>query len=52
MGHVVQPARLGHPGGYPDEPNYLKMLLAVRAFPAVERLFDGKKRASSTVAAE
>jgi sterol desaturase/sphingolipid hydroxylase (fatty acid hydroxylase superfamily) len=51
-GLVVQPARLGHPGGYPDEPNYLKMLLAVRAFPAIERLFDRRKDASVTVAAE
>ena len=26
-GAVVPPARIGHPGGLPDEPNYLKLLL-------------------------
>ena len=50
-GHVVAPLRLGHPEGYPDEPNYLKILLAVRAFPAVERLF-GRKEDVSSVPAE
>ena len=51
VGGVIQPARLGHPAGYPDEPNYLKMLLAVRAFPPLERLFE-KRNASSTMPAE
>jgi hypothetical protein len=37
---VIAPARLGHPEGYADEPNYIKMLLGVRAFPALERWFD------------
>ena len=46
-GNVVAPPRLGHPEGYPDEPNYLKMLLAVRAFPAIKRLFDRKEDLSS-----
>ncbi len=41
-GNVLAPAALGHPEGYPDEPNYLKMLFAVRAFPALERFFDKK----------
>jgi sterol desaturase/sphingolipid hydroxylase (fatty acid hydroxylase superfamily) len=41
-GLVIPPPRLGHPEGYPDEPNYLKMLLGVRAFPSVSRLFDRK----------
>jgi sterol desaturase/sphingolipid hydroxylase (fatty acid hydroxylase superfamily) len=48
-GHVVSPRRLGHPEGYPDEPNYLKMLLAVRAFPALERLFGKSVNLSSGV---
>jgi len=26
-GQAMQPARIGHPGGLPDEPNYLKLLL-------------------------
>lgn len=51
-GQVIQPARLGHPGGYPDEPDYLKILLAVRAFPALERLLDRRKGAASSVPAE
>ena len=46
-GHVVPPPRLGHHKGYPDEPNYLKILLAVRAFPSVERFFGGKEDLSS-----
>src|SRR5215469_17681707 len=41
-GHVLPPVRLGHPSGYADEPNYLKILLAARAFPSVMRLFDRK----------
>jgi sterol desaturase/sphingolipid hydroxylase (fatty acid hydroxylase superfamily) len=40
-GHVIPPPRIGHPSGYPDEPNYLKMLLGARAFPSVMRLFEG-----------
>jgi sterol desaturase/sphingolipid hydroxylase (fatty acid hydroxylase superfamily) len=40
--NVIPPPRLGHPGGYPDEPNYLKILLAARAFPSVERLLERK----------
>ncbi len=52
MGQVVAPARLGHPSGYPDEPNYLKILLAARAFPSIERLFDRKKDDLSSVPAE
>ncbi len=41
-GSVIPPPRLGHPGGYPDEPNYLKILLGARAFPSVMRLFEKK----------
>ena len=52
QGAVISPARLGHPEGYADEPNYLKMLLGVRAFPALERLFDRKKDGLSSVPAE
>ena len=51
-GHVIPPPRLGHPEGYADEPNYLKMLLAVRAFPSLERLLDRKKGDLSSVPAE
>jgi sterol desaturase/sphingolipid hydroxylase (fatty acid hydroxylase superfamily) len=53
-GAVIPPPRLGHPEGYADEPNYLKILLAVRAFPALERLFDrlGRKDGLSSVPAE
>jgi len=51
-GRVVSPSRLGHPGGYPDEPNYLKILLAARAFPSIERLFDRKRDGLSSVPAE
>ena len=51
-GYVISPSRLGHPSGYPDEPNYLKILLAVRAFPSIERLFDRKKDDLSSVPAE
>ena len=52
-GAVISP-RMGHPEGYPDEPNYLKILLAVRAFPALERLFDksARKDGLSSVPAE
>ena len=49
-GEVLPPARMGHPGGYPDEPNYVKILLAVRAFPALERLLDRRGAASSVPA--
>jgi sterol desaturase/sphingolipid hydroxylase (fatty acid hydroxylase superfamily) len=45
-GNVVAPPRLGHPGGYADEPNYLKILLAPRAFPALERLFGSRKKSA------
>ena len=41
-GEALPPPRIGHPSGYPDEPNYLKMLLGVRAFPALSRLFKKK----------
>lgn len=41
-GEALPPPRIGHPGGYPDEPNYLKILLGVRAFPALARLFKDK----------
>jgi sterol desaturase/sphingolipid hydroxylase (fatty acid hydroxylase superfamily) len=56
-GAVIPPVRLGHPEGYPDEPNYLKILLAPRAFPVLERFFDkaGRKTGQdglSTVPAE
>jgi sterol desaturase/sphingolipid hydroxylase (fatty acid hydroxylase superfamily) len=55
-GAVLAPARLGHPEGYADEPNYIKMLLGVRAFPALERWFDRlsekKKDGMSSVPAE
>jgi sterol desaturase/sphingolipid hydroxylase (fatty acid hydroxylase superfamily) len=51
-GNVVSPARLGHPSGYPDEPNYLKILLGARAFPSLERLLDRKKDGLSSVPAE
>ena len=49
---MLSPVRLGHPEGYPDEPNYLKILFAVRAFPWLERLFDRKKDGLSSVPAE
>ena len=32
-GAVLSPRQLGHPEGYADEPNYLKMLIGLRAFP-------------------
>ena len=55
-GNVLAPPRLGHPSGYPDEPNYLKILLGARAFPAVSRLLGGNDElpspAPSSVAAE
>ena len=54
-GAVISP-RMGHPEGYPDEPNYLgKILLAPRAFPVLERLFGKsarKKDGLSSVPAE
>jgi len=49
-GHVKPPARLGHPNGYPDEPNYLKVLLGARAFPSLTRLFERKEDLSSVPA--
>lgn len=55
-GHVIAPKRLGHPEGYADEPNYLKILIGARAFPGLERrldrLFDRKKADPSAVPAE
>ncbi len=52
-GEVMAPPRLGHPSGYPDEPNYLKILFAARAFPAVARFFDRKEESlPSSVPAE
>jgi sterol desaturase/sphingolipid hydroxylase (fatty acid hydroxylase superfamily) len=51
-GQVLAPVRLGHPEGYADEPNYLKILIGLRAFPALERLFDRKKDDLSSVPAE
>ena len=50
-GAVIPPPALGHPEGYPDEPHYLKILFAVRAFPALERFFE-KKGEAITVPAE
>jgi sterol desaturase/sphingolipid hydroxylase (fatty acid hydroxylase superfamily) len=38
QGRVMPPPRIGHPSGYADEPNYLKVLLGARAFPSVARL--------------
>ena len=49
-GQVLAPVALGHPEGYPDEPNYLKILLAVRAFPSLERLFEKKQQPISVPA--
>jgi sterol desaturase/sphingolipid hydroxylase (fatty acid hydroxylase superfamily) len=49
-GDVIPPPRLGHPSGYADEPNYLKMFLGVRAFPSIARLFGGKDDISSVPA--
>ena len=48
-GSVLAPPALGHPEGYPDEPHYLKMLFAVRAFPALERFFDRKEKTTDIV---
>jgi sterol desaturase/sphingolipid hydroxylase (fatty acid hydroxylase superfamily) len=51
-GNVLAPPRLGHPSGYPDETNYLKILLAARAFPAVSRLFGGNDELPSAAPAQ
>jgi sterol desaturase/sphingolipid hydroxylase (fatty acid hydroxylase superfamily) len=52
-GNVLAPAAMGHPEGYPDEPIYWKMLIGLRAFPALERFIDGKpKDEAITVPAE
>jgi sterol desaturase/sphingolipid hydroxylase (fatty acid hydroxylase superfamily) len=52
-GKVIAPRQLGHPEGYPDEPNYLKILLAARCFPALDRFLDRKpKDQTITVPAE
>ena len=39
-GKVLAPPAIGHPSGYPDEPNYLKILLMARAFPTMDRFVD------------
>lgn len=49
-GQVIAPPRLGHPGGYADEPNYLKILLGARAFPSVMRFFERKDNLSPVAA--
>ena len=43
-GCVIPPPAIGHPEGFPDEPNYIKILLGVRAFPWLERLMEAKKQ--------
>ena len=48
----VIPANVGHPSGYPDEPNYLKILLGARAFPMIDRLFDKKEKGMTAMPAE
>jgi sterol desaturase/sphingolipid hydroxylase (fatty acid hydroxylase superfamily) len=52
QGRVLAPARLGHPEGYADEPNYLKILIGLRAFPRLERFFERKKDGLSSMPAE
>ncbi len=49
-GQVIPPARIGHPSGYPDEPNYLKILLGARAIPLVMRLFERRDHLSAITA--
>jgi sterol desaturase/sphingolipid hydroxylase (fatty acid hydroxylase superfamily) len=48
-GEVVQPERIGHPGGLPDESNYLKLLLAplglYRPLPWFKRPIEGPQPA-------
>ena len=51
-GQVMAPLSLGHPSGYADEPNYLKILLGARAFPSIERFFERKKDDLSSMPAE
>jgi len=52
-GDALPPPAMGHPEGYPDEPIYWKMLIGLRAFPALERLIEGKgKDEAITVPAE
>ena len=54
-GNVLAPKAMGHPEGYPDEPNYLKILFATRCFPSLERFFDSKAKNNDdpvTIAAE
>jgi sterol desaturase/sphingolipid hydroxylase (fatty acid hydroxylase superfamily) len=41
-GDVLAPPGIGHPEGFPDEPIYWKMLIGLRAWPALERLIEGK----------
>jgi len=47
-GQFVQPARIGHPGGLPDESNYLKILLAplglYRPLPWLKRIPSGPQQ--------
>jgi sterol desaturase/sphingolipid hydroxylase (fatty acid hydroxylase superfamily) len=45
-GYVLPPARMGHPGGFTDEPNYLNMLLGARAFPTILRRFGWREHLS------
>ncbi len=53
QGNVIPPPAIGHPEGYADEPNYLKILIGLRAFPALERWVEGRsKETVSTVPAE
>lgn len=49
-GLAIPPPRIGHPGGYADEPNYLKILLGARAFPSVMRFFERKDNLSPVAA--
>jgi sterol desaturase/sphingolipid hydroxylase (fatty acid hydroxylase superfamily) len=49
-GDALAPPAIGHPEGYPDEPNYLKMLFAARCFPWLDRLLSAKSKDGSTVA--
>ena len=51
-GAVLSPRQLGHPEGYADEPNYLKMLIGLRAFPMLERWVERRKGEAQAVPAE
>jgi sterol desaturase/sphingolipid hydroxylase (fatty acid hydroxylase superfamily) len=48
-GDALAPAAMGHPEGYPDEGNYLKMLLAARCFPWLDRLLSGKQKEDQSI---